>query len=91
MDKNTSVRLQTYLSASLYERLQEEARQRRESMAQIVREAVEQYLASREEEDAAPDDPIWQIPDLVAGYTTAGLADGAVDHDRYLYDDESRA
>lgn len=85
MDKNSSVRLQAYFSLSLYQRLQEQARRQGSSIARLVREAVEQYLATLEQEVAVPADPLWQIPALAAQYPGSGLADAAVRHDDYLY------
>jgi hypothetical protein len=86
MSDNSSVRLQAYFSPPLYQRLQEQAQRRSESIAQLVREAVEQYLVTLEQEAAAPNDPIWQIPVLANKYAGSGHADAATRHDDYLYD-----
>ena len=85
MNNNSAVRLQAYFNPPLYQRLQEQAQRRSESIAQIVREAVEQYLTTLEQDSAAPNDPIWQIPALANKYPGSGLVDAAVHHDDYLY------
>jgi len=90
MGKNSSVRLQAYFSLSLYQRVQEQARRQGSSIAQLMREAVEQYLATLEQEVAVPTDPLWRIPALAAQYPGSGLADAAVGHDDYLYSREGR-
>ncbi|MBM3134443.1 MAG: ribbon-helix-helix protein, CopG family [Chloroflexi bacterium] len=86
MAMNSSVRLQAYFTSQLYHRLQEEAHRRGKSIAQMVREAVEQYLDTLEQETADPNDPLWRIPALAAKYPGSGLPDAAVRHDDYLYD-----
>ena len=86
MNDHSSVRLQAYFSPPLYQRLQEQAQRRSESIAQLVREAVEQYLVTLEQETAAPNDPIWQIPVLAEKYPGSGHPDAAARHDDYLYD-----
>ena len=90
MENTSAVRLQTYFSRSLYERLQDQANRKGESMAQVVREAVEAYLTGQGQEAANPDDPLWKIPSLVAQYPASGPTDGAVRHDDYLYGPEGR-
>ena len=90
MSMNHSVRLQAYFNPPLYGRLQEQANRLSKSIAQIMREAVEQYLSTLEQEVATPNDPIWQIPALSAKYAGSGLPDGAVRHDDYLYGRKAR-
>jgi hypothetical protein len=86
MSENSAVRLQAYFSPPLYRRLQEQAQRRSESIAQLVREAVEQYLVTLEQETAAPDDPIWRIPILANKHLGSGHADASARHDDYLYE-----
>ncbi len=85
MNDDSAVRLQAYFNSLLYHRLQKHAHRRSESIAQIVREAVEQYLTTLEQETAGPNDPIFQIPALASKYPGSGLVDAAVGHDDYLY------
>ena len=85
MEGHTAVRLQTYFSRPLYQRLQEQTHREGKSLAQVVREAVEEYLVTREQERAVPDDPLWKIPTLVAQHPANGPKDGAARHDDYLY------
>jgi hypothetical protein len=85
---NPFVRLQAYFHPSVYQRLQEQAHHLDKSIAQIVREAVEQYLTVLEQEPANPDDPIWRIPALASKYAGSRLIDAAIRHDEHLYDRE---
>jgi len=82
------VRLQAYFHPAIYHRLQEQARHQHKSIAQIVREAVEQYLSAVEQEPANPADPIWRIPALATKYGGSRLSDAAIRHDEHLYDRE---
>lgn len=88
MSFNTAVRLQAYFQPSVYQRLQQQAHLLGRSIAQIVREAVEQYLVTLEQETANPNDALWRIPALAAKYSGSDLSNPAVRHDDYLYDRE---
>ena len=88
MSSNPLVRLQAYFHPVVYQRLQEQARHQHKSIAQIVREAVEQYLSVVEQEPANPADPIWRIPALATKYGGSHLSDAAIRHDEHLYDRE---
>lgn len=76
-----SIRTQIYLSEDLYRQLKTRGEMFNKSLAEQVREAVEQYLSSGEKgHEPMADDPIWGI---------VGLAEGPEDlsssHDKYLY------
>ncbi len=88
MTTNPNVRLQAYFQPPLYHRLQEQAHRLDKSIAQIIREAVEQYLTALEQGAAEPDDPIWRIPALADKYAGSRVSEAAIRHDDYLYDRE---
>ncbi len=80
------VRTQIQLTDRQYEALKERARSLNVSMAELIRESVELYLASsaeptnREKRQAAL---------AVAGRFSSGLEDLAEQHDQYLAEDFS--
>ena len=83
------VRLQAYFPKDVYERLHRESTRLGISMAELVRQAVQEYL-QRENETAHPEDPIWQITSLAATYGSSHLHDGAARHDNYIYDADTK-
>ncbi len=87
MSKVTEVRTQIYLPRGQHRELQRVAQERETSMAQVVREAVDSYLAhltgpSDLDDQAFRDDPIWTLPDQARDF---GFDDAAQDHDALLY------
>jgi len=87
MAKVTEVRTQIYLPREQHRELRRVAERRESSMAQIVREAVESYLAQLSGPGALGDeafraDPIWSLPERARDF---GRDDAARDHDALLY------
>jgi len=74
-------RTQIYLEEDVLRDLREVADAEGRSVAAIIREAVRAHLATRDDEDWTKDDPFLRM----AGAFTGGPADGAENHDRYLY------
>lgn len=78
------IRTQIYLSSQQHEQLKQRGEASHKTMASLVREAVDQYLA--EEQTPAPfpaDDPLF---DLI-GIAQSGPTDVSENHDTYLYGD----
>lgn len=77
-----SVRTQVYLPENLYNKLRLRARSTGKSMAEQIRESIEQYLAKAEDRTVpVPDDPIWKLQ----GGIESGVGDLSTRHDEYLY------
>jgi hypothetical protein len=86
--KKKMVRTQVYLPRDMYEQLKQRADEGGITMAHQIREAVALYVVETEAniEDESkyaipPDDPIWDM----IGMCKDGPADGAVNHDKYIY------
>lgn len=87
MPKLSEARTQIYLPREQHRALQRVARERETSMAQVVREAVDAYLAQLAgpaalDEESFRNDPIWSLPDRARDF---GRDDAASDHDTILY------
>ena len=87
MPKVAEVRTQVYLPREQHRELRRVARERESSMAQVVREAVDSYLAHLAgpralDEEAFRADPIWSLPERARDF---GRDDAARDHDTLLY------
>lgn len=78
----TERRTQVYFSEKLHRQLKEAARRRGVSMAEVVRQAVDQYLAETFGEKDWESDPIHRIVGLVKD---TKITDAAENHDAYLY------
>ena len=77
----TNIRLPVQLHRELKRRAAEENK----SMAQVLREAAMQYIASDKpsrHEDVEDDDPLWLIG---TDPVDLGVTDASVNHDLYLY------
>lgn len=83
------VRLQAYFPKETYKRLRQKSIQLGVSMAEVIRQAVQEYLDDGgQHETPHPEDPIWRLPDLAETYGRSSLRDGAENHDRYIYDED---
>jgi hypothetical protein len=74
-------RTQIYLEEGQRRRLHQLARERGQTMAELIREAVTYYL---ERQDG--DDPLgaWRS---ICGICDSGVTDGSINHDHYVYDE----
>jgi hypothetical protein len=93
MTKLAEVRTQIYLPREQHRELRRLALVRETSMAQVVREALDEYLSHeggsrRLSEEAYEADPIWRIPERAVDF---GRDDAAGDHDAILYGPPDRA
>ena len=83
------VRLRAHFPKDMYEQLRHESLRLGLSMAEVVRQAVQEYL-QKENDVPHPEDPIWRITELAATYGSSHLRDGAENHDRYIYDEDTK-
>ncbi len=83
-------RTQIYLTEKQREKIQRLAELQHKTMAQVIREAVEEYVIQRmdienlRKASVNPTDPLWDI----IGLGDSGIADGSIHHDRYIYDED---
>ncbi|MBL7075115.1 hypothetical protein ISS37_07750 [candidate division KSB1 bacterium] len=78
------IRTQIYLGHLQHRLLREKAKETNKKMAELVREAISEYLGISAKEGQhilAEDDPIWNI----VGMANSGITDGSINHDHYLY------
>lgn len=73
-------RTQVYLTEEQRQQVQRLADAQRKTMAQVIREAVEEYIVERPAKESA----WWDIVNL--GYS--GITDGSIHHDRDIYDED---
>jgi len=74
------LRTQIYLTEEQHEQLARLARDRGASMAHLIREAISEYLVHQRATTTSP----WL--DLI-GLGASGISDGALHHDRDIYDE----
>lgn len=72
-------RTQVYFPEKLYRDVQKRAKTESKSVAAVVREAVQKYLAKNEIDPAR--DPFINA----AGFIESGATDMSVNHDHYIY------
>ena len=71
-------RTQVYLTQEQHTQLQHLAQSRRSTMAELIRQAVTEFLTRW----TTQENPWWSI----VGLGESGIADGSVEHDRDIYD-----
>ncbi|MGR8981082.1 MAG: ribbon-helix-helix protein, CopG family [Gammaproteobacteria bacterium] len=76
------IRTQIQLTDEQYSQLKELALQNHQSMAEVIRLAVDKLLLSQEPDRSS----LYRQAEAVIGKYTAGADDVAVGHDRYLND-----
>jgi len=69
-----------YLTEEQRRQIQRLADAQRKTMAQVIREAVEEYVIRQ----TTDDDPLWDI----IGLGASGITDGSIHHDRDIYDED---
>jgi len=72
-------RTQIYLTEEQRRQVQLLADRQRKSMAEVIREAIQEYLIRQ----MSTEDPLRDI----IGLGASGIADGSVHHDRDIYDE----
>lgn len=72
-------RTQVYLTEEQHRLMQQLAARQEASMASLIREALQEYIARR----MSPTDPLQEI----IGLGASGVPDGALRHDRDIYDE----
>jgi predicted transcriptional regulator len=73
-------RTQIYLTEEQRRQIQHLAEAQHKTMAQVIREAVKEYIVQRSAKQSA----WWDIVNL--GYS--GITDGSIHHDRDIYDED---
>lgn len=73
-------RTQIYLTEEQRGKIQRLAELEHKSMAQVIREAVEEYVIRQ----TSNEDPLWDI----VGLGSSGITDGSIHHDRDIYDED---
>lgn len=85
----SEVRTQIYLERDQHRALKTAARLRGVSMAQVVREAVAEYLRRLKREPGEgtvfAEDAIWSLPELADDFPGTGRPDASRRHDELLY------
>lgn len=74
------VRTQVQLTKDQYQLLREISRSSRQSIAALIRKAVDQFLISRKPDRAS----LYRQASSIVGKYEAGTPDVSVEHDRYL-------
>jgi predicted DNA-binding protein len=84
------IRTQVYLTEEQRGKIQRLAELQHKTMAQMIREAVEEYVIKQmDTEDfggisVSSADPLRDI----IGLGASGITDGSIHHDRYIYDED---
>lgn len=73
-------RTQIYLTEEQREHIQRLAETEHKSMAEVIREAIEEHIIQQ----ASTEDPLRSI----IGLGASGIANGSVHHDRDIYDED---
>ncbi|MFQ6059267.1 MAG: ribbon-helix-helix domain-containing protein [Anaerolineae bacterium] len=73
-------RTQIYLTEEQREQIRRLAEAQHKTMAQVIREAVEEYIVQR----STPKSAWWDIINL----GSSGITDGSIHHDRDIYDED---
>lgn len=83
-------RTQVYLTEEQHRRIRRLAEAQYKSMAQVIREAVEEYVSQQMgtkgflETSMSSADPLRDI----IGLGASGISDGSIHHDRDIYDED---
>lgn len=84
------IRTQIYLTEEQRKQIQRLAKDQHKTMAQVIREAVEEYILQQRAAEnlrkasVNPTDPLWEI----IGLGASGITDGSIHHDRDIYDED---
>jgi predicted transcriptional regulator len=73
-------RTQVYLTEEQHRHIQRLAEAQHKTMAQIIREVLEEYIVQRSTDESA----WWDIVNL----GSSGITDGSIHHDRDIYDED---
>lgn len=73
-------RTQVYLTEQQRRQIQRLAEAQRKTMAQVIREAIEEYMIRQ----TTDEDPLWDI----IGLGSSGITDGSIHHDRDICDED---
>jgi predicted transcriptional regulator len=73
-------RTQIYLTEEQHRHIQRLAEAQHKTMAQIIREVLEEYIVQRSTDEST----WWDIVNL----GSSGITDGSIHHDRDIYDED---
>jgi predicted kinase len=73
-------RTQVYLTEEQRKHIQRLAEAQHKTMAQVIREVLEEYIVQRSTDESA----WWDIVNL----GSSGITDGSIHHDRDIYDED---
>ncbi len=79
--KVSEKRTQMYFPKKLYAHLEAEAKKEEKSVASLVREAAEAYLAKKSAVVDWDNDPLWNL----VGIVESDRDDGSINHDDTIY------
>jgi len=82
-------RTQIHLTEEQRRQIQRLAEARHKTMAEVIREAVEEYMIQQidTEDSAAPASRADPLRDII-GLGASGITDGSIHHDRDIHDDD---
>lgn len=76
---SSTKRVQLYFPQDMFLKIKEEAKKRKKSMAEIVREAIDNFLQ--------PQNANWENDSLnkIIGLCKEDISDSSYNHDKYIY------
>lgn len=82
-------RTQIYLTEEQHEQIRHLAETKHKTMAQVIREAVEEYVIKQMDTEDFGETPVSSADPLrdIIGLGASGITDGSIHHDRYIYDE----
>ena len=83
-------RTQIYLTEEQRRQIQRLAELEHKSMAQVIREAVEEYVIKQMDTEDFGESSVNSADPLrdIIGLGASGITDGSIHHDRYIYDED---
>ena len=84
MHSNLNIDVRLYMEKGMYARLVERAQELGVPLSAVVRDAVVQYfeeipeVPDQSQNMAAPDDTIWELPDLSSSYGTLNTGNSSM-------------
>jgi len=83
-------RTQVYLTEEQHRHIQRLAEAQHKTMAQVIREAVEEYAIKQMDTEDFSETSVSSADPLrdIIGLGASGITDGSIHHDRYIYDED---
>jgi len=85
-------RTQIYLTEEQHGWILRLAKAQRKTMAEVIREAVEEYVIKQMDTEDLGETSVSSADPLrdIIGLGASGITDGSIHHDRYIYDEDFR-